>query len=178
MTTDRAAPTAPKVAIEDDTTVTGNANSPDTQRPRGHGVLDTSPIRARLEAATGGSWFAFRDNNGGGTEILIAAKLNAGPDAFDAATCEVCAVDGANEDAGMVLGWGNGVNLANAEFIAHSPDDVRDLLAEVDRLHGEVARAWDAGHTAGAGDEAAWDGWRYAHGHPTPNPYTTSQVTS
>jgi len=88
-------------------------------------------IRVRLDAALPGPWFAFRDNDGQGTEILIASKLQAGQDALNSAICDVCAVDGANEDAGLVLGWGNGINQANAELIAHAPSDLAVLLEDV-----------------------------------------------
>jgi len=86
--------------------------------------LDLAAIRARADAATAGPWFGFHDDDG----RVVST--------FDAAICDVCAVDG-------VLDWGNGVNHANAEFIAHAREDIPALLGLVEYLlaDGERVRA-------------------------------------
>lgn len=101
--------------------------------------IDLDAIRARADAATKGPWFGWHDNDGNGTEVLIAAKQGAGQDALDAGICDVCRVDGSNQDDGQILDWGSGVNLANAEFIAHTREDIPALLVEVVSLRTQLA---------------------------------------
>lgn len=113
------------------------------EESKGSTAEQRAEIRARLDAALPGPWFGFRDNDGQGTEILIASKLQAGQDALNSAICDVCAVDGANEDAGLVLGWGNGINQANAELIAHAPADLVALLEDVRVRDERIAKIAD-----------------------------------
>lgn len=109
---------------------------------------DYSDIEERLQAATPGTWFAWHDDDGSGNEILIASKIDSGPDAHAAAICDICRVDGQNlSGGGAVLDWGNGVNRENAELIAHAPADITRLLARVRELEApehlvEAAAKW------------------------------------
>ena len=65
-------------------------------------------------------------------------------------------------------GYGFGSPHRNASFIAHAREDIPALLAEVERLRGKLADAWDEGFDAGEKD---------AFSHQTfnepciPNPY-------
>lgn len=104
-------------------------------------MSDLSSITDRLNAATPGPWFAWHDDDGNGPEILIATKQDASKDAFDVALCDVCAVNGSNSDAGLVLDWGNTVNHANAELIAHAPEDIAYLLGRVKDLEARITAA-------------------------------------
>lgn len=56
----------------------------------------------------------------------------------------------------------------DAVFIAEAREDVPALLAEVERLRGKIADAWDEGYKAGDNDNAGV--WNFDRG-ATPNPY-------
>jgi hypothetical protein len=87
-------------------------------------MIDLTPIKTRLAAATPGPW------------LLPASKHNVGG--------EVSFIDSdANEESLLTI-WGGAptVNkLADAEFIAASRADVESLVAEVERLRSRFSMA-------------------------------------
>lgn len=92
-------------------------------------------IRARLAAATGGPWTVDDDDpeyivfpEKGGYDGLVIAKV-------------------VDQDEALFPVEHNG------QFIAHAPTDIADLLAEVARLRGELADAWDEGFDADEKDD-------------------------
>ena len=88
-------------------------------------TLDLEPIKERLAAATPGPWDAD------GTEV---SQHWSRPEPWlTIATNEVDCM------AYCYGGRGRGVErVEDAEFIAHAPEDIRALLAEVKRLQGEL----------------------------------------
>jgi len=104
--------------------------------------LDLAAIRARVEAATGGTWsFAIAPAEGSDetkAEYMAGALTNSGP--LYALFVE--------ESVGQVGGYivpaitGDGPNARNnAAFIAHARTDIPALLAEVERLRAGIERA-------------------------------------
>jgi len=73
--------------------------------------IDLEAIRARAEAATPGTW-----------KLLIRGN-----------TVKSYAIEG-------VCGGMKFIDNSDAEFIAHSREDIPALLAEVERLQGEIQR--------------------------------------
>ena len=88
-------------------------------------------IKARLGAATPSPWKADTIENVG-NNWLIGTVLNAGSDqegaqwivTTDGLHASECTSGGAEEDT---------------QFIAHSPDDIKWLIAEVERLEEQLA---------------------------------------
>lgn len=81
-------------------------------------------IRERLDAATPGPWMPDNDEPG----YVIAPDDPSGWDGYLIART-------VDHDGGLF------VQEHNAELIAHAPQDLADLLAEVGRLRGELAKA-------------------------------------
>lgn len=81
-------------------------------------------IAARLQAATPGPWGSHRDLNG---TYTIQARPQSTRHGFD--------TDG--DIATLAAGRTDAESYANARFIAHAPQDVETLLAEVHRLRDE-----------------------------------------
>jgi hypothetical protein len=98
--------------------------------------LDIEAIRKRVAAATEGPWQWWNlegadqgwSDNGPNLETVARGPI------YD---------DGSQGAAKTVLGawghdaWGTTIEPADAEFIAHARTDVRDLLAEVERLRAD-----------------------------------------
>lgn len=94
--------------------------------------IDLDAIRARVDAATPGPWRVVQEHgrdiaDEGYSRIWIQAEAGEQHDIADLI----------DDDSA------NGSPLAdeNAEFIAHARQDITDLLAEVDQLRAELARA-------------------------------------
>lgn len=106
-------------------------------------------IQARLSAATEGPW-------------SVDGPAQCGP----GDTLTVYPVEDGGALAYVQPSWDD------AEFIAKAPTYIPALLAEVDRLRGQLADAWDEGFDAGERD---------AFSHQTfdepciPNPYRKDQ---
>lgn len=81
-------------------------------------------IRERLDAATPGPWRPDNDEPG----YVIAPDDPSGWDGYLIAST-------VDHDGGLF------VQEHNAELIAHAPQDLADLLAEVERLRDELAKA-------------------------------------
>lgn len=81
-------------------------------------------IRERLDAATPGPWRPDNDEPG----YVIAPGDPSGWDGYLIAST-------VDHDGGLF------VQEHNAELIAHAPQDLADLLAEVERLRGVLAKA-------------------------------------
>lgn len=84
--------------------------------------LDLSAIKARAEAATPGPWsdlcyIVYAQTKPGSTFDIPLADASLDECPFSHDQCE-----------------------ANAQFIAHARTDIPALIAEVERLNGEVAR--------------------------------------
>lgn len=105
-------------------------------------------IRARLSAATEGPWYSDGPLNPGPDDSLVIYPKQGGTIAY------------------VQPSWDD------AELIAKAPTYMADLLAELDRLRGQLADAWDEGFDAGEKD---------AFSHQTfnepciPNPYRKDQ---
>ncbi|SHK30500.1 hypothetical protein SAMN05421803_11761 [Nocardiopsis flavescens] len=83
-------------------------------------MTDLHAIRARVESTARGPW--KRGFEADGTSVIHRPHP---------------VVEGAAE----VLFGAHGASEADAEFVAHARQDIPALLAEIDRLRGELARA-------------------------------------
>jgi hypothetical protein len=124
--------------------------------------LDLDAIKARVDAATPGEWFfAYNKIFAGGKVSAEEAWIEAlGSDdhTLDQHPREPCgggkcnlrskALDMDPVVARVEPSYGDtatGQRVLDAEFIAHAREDVPALIAEVERLRAEVARASDVG---------------------------------
>jgi hypothetical protein len=85
-------------------------------------------IEARANATTPGPWGTHRD-------LTAAYTVQARPRLTRNGT------DHEGDIATLTPGRTDDESYANARFIAHAPEDVRALLAEIRRLHAELASA-------------------------------------
>ena len=97
--------------------------------------LDLDPIRTRLEAASPGPW---RWEDWGDPPVdhernayTLASDELVGSDLLAGLTKAICT---AAEATSM---W---KNPADADLIAHAPNDIAALIAEVERLRGQTPR--------------------------------------
>lgn len=117
-------------------------------------------IRARLVAATKGPWAAWTDQDGTphmGGMLMVGVEAGVIPDGETW-------VEGADVNNPVAHTY----TPEDREFIAHAREDIPALLAEIDRLRGKLADAWNEGYKAGANDNAGV--WNFDRGE-TPNPY-------
>jgi hypothetical protein len=89
------------------------------------GPLDLTGIRARLTAATSGPWSCGTD------ELTVTA--GSWPIAIVGIGHDDIAVD--YEDDALVFNHVNHSADADLNLIAHAPEDIKNLLNEVDRLN-------------------------------------------
>lgn len=89
------------------------------------GPLDLTDIRARLTAATSGPWVRGHD------ELTVTAGT--WPIAIVGIGHDDIAVD--YEDDALVFNHVNHSADADLNLIAHAPEDIKNLLNEVDRLN-------------------------------------------
>ena len=85
-------------------------------------TLDLEPIKERLEAATPGPWRVWRDPD----------PTRARATAVETAWC-YGDIEGDTELITDYL-----PTDADAELIAHAPEDIASLVAEVERLRGQI----------------------------------------
>ena len=93
-------------------------------------------IKVRLAAATPGPWNSMTEETSDGENVYYTVESKGAKPG----------------DYLLDMSDTGAQGRADAEFIAHAPDDIAYLLAEVESLRSAMARAWNEGQEAGFHD--------------------------